>query len=160
MIEAFIGIGSNLDHPADQVRKAVSALDQPPALRCTECSSLYETDPVGYLDQPRFINAVARVRTSLSAPELLERLREIETRQGRQRGIPNGPRTLDLDLLLFGGQMIEESGLTVPHPRMTERAFVLLPLVELAPEVNIPGAGPARDWLSRISHRGVVRLSA
>jgi 2-amino-4-hydroxy-6-hydroxymethyldihydropteridine diphosphokinase len=158
MIEAFIGVGSNLDHPADQVRKAVAALEQPPQLHCLGCSSLYETDPVGYLDQPRFINAVAQVQTTLTAHQLLDRLRAIEAHQGRQRSIPNGPRTVDLDLLLFGDQIIRDHQLTVPHPRMAERAFVLLPLAELAPKANIPGVGEARQLLAAISAQGVVRL--
>lgn len=158
MIEAFIGIGSNLGEPAAQVRKAVQALDQPPALRCTGCSLLYETDPVGYLDQPRFINAVARVQTTLSPLELLERLRAIEAAQGRQRSIPSGPRTVDLDLLLYGDQVVNQASLVVPHPRMQDRAFVLLPLLELAPAIRIPGIGPAADCLTAISTQGVIRL--
>lgn len=158
MIEAFIGIGSNLGEPAVQVRRAVQALDQPPSLRCAACSSLYETDPVGYLDQPRFINAVARVHTTLDPLALLERLRIIEAAQGRQRSIPNGPRTVDLDLLLYGDQPVNQEGLVVPHPRMQDRAFVLLPLLELAPSIRIPGIGPAADRLATISAQGVVRL--
>lgn len=159
MIEAFIGIGSNLEHPMDQVRRALSALHQPPDLACVARSSLYETDPVGYLDQPKFINAVARVMTTLSAHELLDRLRGIEARHGRQRDIPDGPRTLDLDLLTFGDQVIRDPRLQVPHPRLHQRAFVLLPLLEIAPGLVIPGAGYAKDCLAAISPQGVVRLS-
>lgn len=156
---AYIGLGSNLDNPRTQIRRALAALHQPPEIRCLRHSSLYETAPMGFADQPVFINAVAELSTTLTAGELMLRLRAIESAQGRVRsGNRNGPRTLDLDVLLFADARIAEPDLEVPHPRMMERAFVLLPLLEIAPEVQIPGVGAAGALLSRVSGQDVKRL--
>src|SRR5262245_45087351 len=119
---AYVGLGSNLDDPIGHVRTALAELDRLPGTRVIACSSLYRTAPVGRLDQPDFINAVARLQTRLQPRELLARLLGIEARHARMRSTPNAPRTLDLDLLLFADAVIHEADLEVPHPRMHERA--------------------------------------
>jgi 2-amino-4-hydroxy-6-hydroxymethyldihydropteridine diphosphokinase len=140
---AWVGLGSNLATPRDQLESALAALAALPDTRVLRVSSFYRTAPVGYAGQPDFINAVAAIETGLAPRALLEALLDIERRHGRVRTIPNGPRTLDLDLLLHGDQRIDEPGLTLPHPRMHERAFVMVPLAEIAPELVIPGRGTA-----------------
>ena len=139
---AYIGVGSNLDSPRDQVRRALDAIAALDGCRVVRSSSLYRSAPVGPQDQPDFVNAVVAVLTTRDARELLADLQSIERSQGRVRGGERwGPRTLDLDLLVFGSARIDEPGLTVPHPRIAERNFVLLPLEELAPDLMIPGLG-------------------
>jgi 2-amino-4-hydroxy-6-hydroxymethyldihydropteridine diphosphokinase len=132
---AYVGIGSNLKDPRAQVLQAFEELDGLPHTRVVKKSSLYRTAPMGHAAQPDFINAVAQLETGLPAERLLAELQEIETRHGRQRSFANAPRTLDLDVLLFGDAEIRSRALTVPHPRMHERAFVLKPLLELAPHL-------------------------
>ena len=136
MTIAYVGIGSNLDDPRAHVLSAFSDLDRLPHTRVVRRSSLYRTAPVGHADQPDFINAVAQLETGLPAERLLAELQEVEQRHGRKRSFPNAPRTLDLDILLFGEMQLQSSQLTVPHPRMHERAFVLKPLLEIAPELS------------------------
>lgn len=143
---ATIGLGANLNDPAAQVEYALAELDRLPGTRLIARSSLYASAPVGYVDQPDFINAVAQVETALAPRALLDALLDIEHRHGRERSFRNAPRTLDLDLLLYGQAHFHEDALTLPHPRMTERAFVLLPLLEIAPDTLIPGQGLAADW--------------
>ncbi len=155
---AFIGIGSNLDNPAFQVLTAFPELDELPETALVKISSLYETVPVGITDQPMFVNAVAQVETLSSPHDLLAQLREIELRHGRERRETNGPRTLDLDILIFNEWRIEEDGLTTPHPRMHERAFVLVPLLEIAPDIYIPGKGYGRELLPALDVSGVRKL--
>jgi 2-amino-4-hydroxy-6-hydroxymethyldihydropteridine diphosphokinase len=133
---AYVGIGSNLDDPRTQVLNAFSELDRLPHTRLVGKSSLYRTAPMGHVDQPDFINAVAQLETGLPAERLLAELQEVEQRHGRKRSFPNAPRTLDLDVLLYGNARIDSPALTVPHPRMHERAFVLKPLLELSPELH------------------------
>jgi 2-amino-4-hydroxy-6-hydroxymethyldihydropteridine diphosphokinase len=147
-VTATIGLGANLNDPAAQVEYALAELDRLPATRLIARSSLYASAPVGYVDQPDFINAVAQVETSLAPRALLAALLDIEHRHGRERSFRNAPRTLDLDLLLYGDAHFHEEGLTLPHPRMHERAFVLVPLLEIAPDTVIPGRGRADDWLT------------
>jgi 2-amino-4-hydroxy-6-hydroxymethyldihydropteridine diphosphokinase len=130
---AYVGIGSNLEDPRAQVVQAFDELDRLPHTRVVKKSSLYRTTPVGHAEQPDFINAVAQLETGLPADRLLAELQEVEQRHGRRRSFPNAPRTLDLDLLLFGNSEISTPALTVPHPRMHQRAFVLKPLLEIAP---------------------------
>lgn len=159
MTVAYIGIGSNLDDPVGQVRSAITALGQLPDTTVTAVSSLYRSRPVGPQDQPDFTNAVARLETALSAFTLLRHMQSIEDNHGRRReGRRWGPRTLDLDLLLFGDQRINEPDLRVPHPEMTRRGFVLRPLAEIDPEANIPGAGPVRAALENLDTSDLVRL--
>ena len=136
MTIAYVGIGSNLDDPRAHVLGAFSDLDRLPHTRVARKSSLYRTAPVGHADQPDFINAVAQLETGLPAERLLAELQEVEQRHGRKRSFPNAPRTLDLDILLFGELKLQSRELTVPHPRMHERAFVLMPLLEIAPELS------------------------
>jgi 2-amino-4-hydroxy-6-hydroxymethyldihydropteridine diphosphokinase len=134
---AYVGLGSNLEDPARQVETALQELDRLPHTRLVKRSSLHRTEPVGYADQPDFINAVAQLETGLPAERLLAELQEVEARHGRARSFPNAPRTLDLDLLLYGNARIASPELTVPHPRMHERAFVLKPLLEIAPQLPL-----------------------
>ncbi len=133
MVQAFIGIGANLGDARATVQQAVRDLSSVPLTRVLRVSSLYRSAPVD-AQGPDFINAVAMVDTALSAPELLAQLQVLEQRAGRERPYPNAPRTLDLDLLMFGDARIDSANLTVPHPRWAQRAFVLLPLAELAPD--------------------------
>ncbi len=156
--EAFVALGANLDNPVQQVRQAMSELGAIAQTRLLAVSSLYRTAPVGYADQPDFINAVAKLQTGLSPRELLDALHVIENRHGRQRSVRNAPRTLDLDLLLYGTRVIREEGLTLPHPRMHERAFVLMPLAEIAPHAPVPGYAPASQLLEQVDHAGVEKL--
>jgi len=156
--EAFVGLGANLENPLLQVTQALTELDAIEHTSVLGASSLYRTAPVGYADQPDFINAVARLRTSLSPRELLEALHVIENRHARRRSIRNAPRTLDLDLLVYGTLVVREEGLIVPHPRMHERAFVLLPLAELAPDLCVPGFAPAAQLAAQVDRSGVEKL--
>ncbi len=135
---AYIALGSNLDDPAAQVRAGFAALDRLPQTRLAARSSLYASAPVGFLDQPEFVNAVACIETGLAPRELLDQLIAIERAHGRVRAFPNAPRTLDLDIVLYGARAVREPGLTIPHPRMLERAFVMVPLAELAPDAMLP----------------------
>jgi 2-amino-4-hydroxy-6-hydroxymethyldihydropteridine diphosphokinase len=133
---AYVGVGSNLDDPRAHVAQAFDDLDRLPHTRVVKKSSLYRSAPVGYADQPDFVNAVAQLETGLPAERLLAELQEVEARHGRQRSFPNAPRTLDLDVLLFGDAQIKTETLCIPHPRMHERAFVLEPLLEIAPHLK------------------------
>ena len=137
-LRCFIGLGSNLDDPVNQVQRALEELGQLPQCRLVRHSSLYRSDPVGPQDQPDFINAVAELHTALEAEALLDRLQAIEQQHRRVRRIHWGPRTLDLDLLLYGDHTIDSERLSVPHPFMGERAFVLWPLAEIAPRLVLP----------------------
>jgi len=157
---AFVGIGANLGDAAAQVSAAIEALAAQPGASLVARSSLYRTAPIGFVAQPDFVNAAAIVATSLEPRALLEALLAIERRFGRVRAFRDAPRTLDLDLLLYDDRVIDEPGLTVPHPRLHERAFALAPLVELDPECIIPGRGLARDWLARATDQRVERLAS
>lgn len=159
MHTAFIALGSNLEDPEKKVRQAIAVLAELPQSRLVSASSLYRTAPVDAADQPDFINAVAQLSTSLAPQALLAALLAIESRFGRERSFRNAPRTLDLDLLLYDAQCIAEPTLVVPHPRMHQRAFVLVPLLELAPACIIPGIGPATDWLARCRDQNVRRVT-
>ena len=155
---AHIGLGANLEDPVRQVRQGFQELGRLPRTCLLVHSSLYRTAPVGKLDQPDFVNAVAVLDTELSPRELLQELLALETRHGRVRSEPNGPRTLDLDLLLLGGRVIREPGLEVPHPRMHQRAFVLLPLAEVSPEAVIPGRGRVAELAVQVADQRVIRI--
>ena len=155
MVTAYIGLGANLDDPAAQVELAMEELARLAESRLTARSSLYASAPVGYAEQPDFINAVAAIETRLSPRALLEALLDIEHTHGRNRTFRNAPRTLDLDLLLYGDAHFHEENLTLPHPRMHERAFVLLPLLEIAPELVIPGHGQANTLVALCGNQPV-----
>lgn len=150
MERAYVALGSNLGDREATIRAALAALDADPGVRVAAVSSLIETDPVGVVDQPRFLNGAAALDTSLEPKALLELLLAVERRFGRDReGVPpQGPRTLDLDLLLYGEARIEEPGLRIPHPRLHERAFVLGPLAELDPSLEVPGKGDIQTLLA------------
>jgi len=158
MHTAFIGVGSNLFEPQEQVMRALQALGSLPQTSLMKVSSLYRSAPVGYLEQPDFINAVAQVATILSPRELLDALLVLEKSFGRTREFINAPRTLDLDILLYDDLRYHEDGLTVPHPRMHRRAFVLQPLVEIAPGCVIPGLGSAGQILQQCTGQRMERL--
>ncbi len=156
---AFIGLGSNLGDPAEQVRAGMAALARLAETRVEGCSSLYRSAPVGRRDQPDFVNAVCRVRTGLAPAALMQQLLGIETAHGRERrGEKGGPRTLDLELLLYGDEAIHGESLTVPHPRLHERAFVLYPLSELEPDLVIPGHGPVRELLAACASQRLQKM--
>ena len=155
---AYVGLGSNLQQPLHQLLKAFDALSTVPRTQMLARSSLYRSAPVGKTDQPDFVNAVAALRTGLAPGELLQALLQLEAQQGRVRSEPNAPRTLDLDLLLFDAQIIHQPGLDVPHPRMHERAFVLMPLAELDPKLIIPGRGAVAELLARVAGQDVIRI--
>jgi 2-amino-4-hydroxy-6-hydroxymethyldihydropteridine diphosphokinase len=157
---AFVALGSNLDDPHEHVLQAVEELKALPGTQVRRCSSLYRTAPVGEPDQPDFINAVVQIETALAPLELLDALLEIERRHGRVRSRRNAPRTLDLDLLLYDDQLLDLHGLQLPHPRMHERAFVLLPLAEIAPDASIPGRGPVAALLPGVADQKVERVDA
>ena len=156
---AYVALGANLGDPLATLQAALAALSDIPATTLGPTSSLYRTAPVGLRNQPDFINAVAQLRTTLSPRQMLEALFDIEALFGRSRSIPNAPRTLDLDLLLHGETTLGEEYLTLPHPRMHLRAFVLVPLLEIAPACSIPGLGPAQRFLGGCSDQAIVRLS-
>jgi 2-amino-4-hydroxy-6-hydroxymethyldihydropteridine diphosphokinase len=147
---AFIALGSNLGDREGTIRAALAELDEADGVEVLAVSSLEETEPVGYRDQPRFLNGAAELRTERSPRELLELLLALEARFGRDRSAapPQGPRTLDLDLLLYDSERLDEPGLELPHPRLHERPFVLRPLAELDPSLEIPGKGPIQGLLA------------
>jgi 2-amino-4-hydroxy-6-hydroxymethyldihydropteridine diphosphokinase len=150
-MRAFVGLGSNLGDRESYLRRAIELLREEPGIDVVAVSTVRETEPVDYLDQPRFLNAAALVETALAPRALLGRLLAVELALGRRReGVRFGPRTIDLDLLLYGDESVEESGLVVPHPRLTERRFVLEPLYELDPDLVVPGRGRVSDLLSAL----------
>lgn len=156
---AFIGLGSNLDEPCAQLQRAFIELDKLPNTRLLKHSSLYQSAPIGYLDQPNFVNAVAQIATTLTPQALLQGLLQIEHSHGRERTFRNAPRTLDLDLLLYDDVKLHEHGLTIPHPQMHLRAFVLQPLLEIAPGCDIPAIGSAEHALLVCQHQELDRLA-
>ena len=151
MSRAYVGLGANLGDRAATLARALELLADEPQIEVVAVSSFTETDPVGYLDQPRFLNAAAAIQTSLGPHELLGRAARRRARLGRTREGPRyGPRTVDLDLLLIEGVTLDEPGLTLPHPRLHERAFALEPLVELDPSIVVPGRGTVEQLLSAL----------
>ena len=156
---AFVALGANLADPVAQVRAALEALTRLPDSRLLRASSLYRTAPVGIHGQPDFINAVAALETSLAPQALLAALFSIEAQFGRRRDYRHAPRTLDLDLLLYEGETLDTPDLQLPHPRMHLRAFVLAPLLEIAPDCAIPGRGSAAAWLPAVSMQPIEKLA-
>jgi 2-amino-4-hydroxy-6-hydroxymethyldihydropteridine diphosphokinase len=151
MPRAYVGLGANLGEREGALRAALAALDATDGIQVVAVSTFRETDPVDYLDQPRFLNAAAALDTTLAPRELLDALLEVERSLGRTRERPRfGPRTIDLDLLLYGGESFDEPGLTVPHPRLHVRAFALEPLAELDPGLVVPGHGPLETLLAKL----------
>jgi len=155
----YIALGSNLGDRAENLRQARERLERSD-LRVTRTSSLYETEPRDFTDQPWFFNQVVEAETTLMPRQLLSRLLKIERAMGRKRTMPNGPRLIDLDILLYGGTIIDTGGLQVPHPRMTERRFVLEPLAELAADLRLPGsARTVREMLGEVANQTVRRVT-
>jgi 2-amino-4-hydroxy-6-hydroxymethyldihydropteridine diphosphokinase len=155
-VQAAIGLGGNLGDAAATLREALQALDELPGTRLLRASPLYRTPAWGKTDQPDFVNAAALVETTLGPRALLDALLEVERRFGRRReaGPQWGPRLIDLDLLLYGDRAIDEPGLRVPHPHLHERAFALLPLADIAPDMPVPERGPVRALLSLLDASG------
>jgi 2-amino-4-hydroxy-6-hydroxymethyldihydropteridine diphosphokinase len=147
---AFVGIGSNLGDREGNLRQAVELLSAEDGIGVVAVSEIRETDPVGPVEQGPFLNGAVRIETDLAPRELLERLLAVEERLGRVRRERWGPRTIDLDLLLYGDDVVDEPGLTVPHPRLHERRFALEPLSDLAPSLEIPGKGPISALLAEL----------
>lgn len=160
MRRVYIGLGSNLAEPVQQLGAALAALDRLPDCRLAAVSSLYASDPLGPADQPRYVNAVAALDCGLAPLELLDALQAIEREQGRERKAERwGPRTLDLDILLFGNRLLSEERLTVPHYHMHARAFVLYPLAEIAPpDLQLPDGRSLEQLLAACPYEGLERL--
>lgn len=159
-VRCFIALGANLGDPVAAVVAAIAALRELPQTKFVVASSLYRTAPVGLLHQPDYINAVVEVFTVLPAPTFLDQLFAIEARFGRLRSVKNAPRTLDLDLLLYGDVQCDDARLTLPHPRLHQRAFVLAPLAEIAPGLAIPGRGGVIELLAGCAGQPIQRLAS
>lgn len=153
-VTAYLGLGANLGDRAEAIAAALRGLHQPPALEVTRRSSLYETAPVGVTDQPDFLNAVAEVRTTLTPQELLTRVLQLEQQMGRARTQRWGPRVIDIDILLYGDCILAGPELTLPHPRMMGRAFVLRPLAEIAPDALFADGETAQKKLQSLTESG------
>jgi len=158
MSKIYIALGSNLDEPNEQIYKAINSVDAVDDLSVTHISSLYKTKPIGKIDQPDFINAVIEVEGDISPENLHAALQAIETQAGRIRIKLNEPRTLDLDILLIDDLIIKTKKLTVPHPRMHQRQFVIVPLFEINQKLNIPGIGSINKILKSLPDQGVVKI--
>lgn len=160
-VTAYIGLGSNLGNRQEYLKAAREKMGALPGVRLGAMSSIYETEPVGYQPQGKFLNGVLEIHTYLSPAELLKGLQEIEASLHRERLVPFGPRTMDLDILFFGEEIIREEDLTVPHPRLLERAFVLVPLAEIAPRFKHPQTGrTAAEHLKELGEiQGVSKFS-
>jgi len=159
MTVVYIGLGSNIDNPTAHISTAFIEIGQIPNSKLKRQSSLYRSSPMGNIDQPEFINAVVELDTELSAITLLGHMHTIEEKHGRVRTQHWGPRSLDLDLLLYGDHHIENRKLTVPHPGINDRNFVLCPLLEIVPEIVIPGSGSAKKILENIGINGLEKLN-
>ncbi len=156
----YLALGSNLEQPIEQIRQAVNHIAELPGITITGRSSLYRSQPVGFDAQPDFINAVVCVSTPIPPEDLLYSLLSIEQQLGRTRQFRNAPRTIDIDILLYNQIMHNSPQLILPHPRMHERAFVLRPLLEIAPDIHIPGHGAASALLTAVRKQRIERLSA
>jgi 2-amino-4-hydroxy-6-hydroxymethyldihydropteridine diphosphokinase len=155
---AYIALGSNLGDPRQQLLDAMASLANLPGTQLVRRSALYRTPPWGVLEQPPFVNAAVQLDTTMAPHRLLDALLEIERKAGRIRAERNGPRTLDLDLLHVDGEQIEDDRLSLPHPRIAERVFVLLPLNDIAPGLELPGHGTVAQLLARVDATGCERL--
>ena len=160
MTVVYVGMGANAGEPRAQLLAAWEALSRLPQTRAIARSSLYRSAPIGYEEQPDFVNCVAKLDTDLEPHALLSHLQGIERDLGRARSFKNAPRTIDLDLLLYGSAAIDAPGLVVPHPRMHERAFVLEPLTELDPGATIPGKGSAAEFLGACAGQRIERVAS
>ncbi|HET7657945.1 MAG TPA: 2-amino-4-hydroxy-6-hydroxymethyldihydropteridine diphosphokinase [Bacillales bacterium] len=157
--KTYIALGANVGDRLDSLHQALLMLDENPEIHVNRLSSIYETDPVGYTDQPNFLNMVAEVSTTLSPLDFFHITSTVETQLGRERTVRWGPRVIDLDILLYDNLRMETDLLQIPHPRMVERAFVLIPLAEINPELRIPDQqSTIADYISQISDKEGVRL--
>lgn len=157
-VNLYFSLGTNLGDRLENLRRAIELIHREPGFQVTALSSIYQTEPVGYLEQPDFLNMVVAAQTRLSPVDCYKLIQKIESNLQRKREIRFGPRTMDIDLLLYGDAIIEEERLQVPHPRMTERAFVLIPLAEVAGDIDVPGYGDIRYLVQGISGKEGVRL--
>tara|TARA_B100000795_G_scaffold193437_1_gene147747 strand:+ start:1196 stop:1675 length:480 start_codon:yes stop_codon:yes gene_type:complete len=158
MNNIFIALGSNLENPKEQVKKGILSIKKIEGVRLLNESNLYETPPVGILDQPNFVNAVIKIDSNLGPYEILNELLKIENIAGRVRNDKNGPRTLDLDILLFNNLILNEKKLTIPHPRMHERLFVLMPLKDIDEAIVIPNHGAIIDIINKLTPENIIRI--
>jgi len=159
MTLAYVGLGANIGEPRRQIETAIEEIRKLPDTQLNLASSFYRSAPLGYANQPDFLNAAVQLETTLPPDALLGHLQAIEKRHGRERPFPGAPRTLDLDLLLYGEQVIAAPGLILPHPRMHERAFVLQPLLELDPAISVPGRGSAKVLLLACGTQGIEKIA-
>ena len=158
MSKIYIALGSNLEEPSQQIYKAINLINSIDELSVTHTSSLYKTKPIGKVDQPDFINAAIKLEGDISPENLHTALQDIETQAGRIRMELNEPRTLDLDILLIDDLIMKTKKLTVPHPRMHQRQFVIVPLYEINQKLNIPGIGPINKIIKSLPDQGVVKI--
>jgi len=158
MNNIFIALGSNLKNPIKQINNGILSIGKINGIKILKKSNLYETAPVGFLDQPKFVNAVIKISSNLKAHELLDKLLIIENIAGRVRDKKNGPRTLDLDILLFNDFILTEQNLTIPHPRMHERLFVLMPLKDIDENIVIPKYGAIKDIIKKLPPADINRI--
>jgi 2-amino-4-hydroxy-6-hydroxymethyldihydropteridine diphosphokinase len=155
---AVLGLGGNIGDPRRRIAAAIDLLAAQPGVSVEAVSALYETAPWGKTDQPDFLNAAVRIDTTLSPRELLRSILAVERRLGRERTERWGPRTIDIDILLFGARQVAEPGLDIPHPRLRERAFALIPLIDVMPEAELFGR-PAAEWVERLDSGGVSKIA-
>ena len=158
MHTVYLGLGSNQSDPINQIKNATDLIEKIETSKIIKKSSLYESLPVGYLDQPNFINQVISLQTSLSAAELFERFQQIEFQLKRVKKIVNGPRTIDIDILLFNQEIILTKDLTIPHPRMLDRAFVMIPLLEIEPNILVPKISNLKEILGKLDKKTLTKI--
>ena len=159
MHTVYLGLGSNQSDPISQIKNATDLIEKIETSKIIKKSSLYESLPVGYLDQPNFINQVISLQTSLSAAELFERFQQIEFQLKRVKKIVNGPRTIDIDILLFNQEIILTNDLTIPHPRMLDRAFVMIPLLEIEPNILVPKISNLKEILGKLDKKTLMKIN-
>ena len=158
MHTVYLGLGSNQSDPINQIKNATKLIEKIETSKIIKKSSLYESLPVGYLDQPNFINQVISLQTSLSPAELFERFQQIEFQLKRVKKIVNGPRTIDIDILLFNQEIILTKDLTIPHPRMLDRAFVMIPLLEIEPNILVPKISNLKEILGKLDKKTLTKI--
>ena len=158
MHTVYLGLGSNQSDPINQIKNATKLIEKIETSKIIKKSSLYESLPVGYLDQPNFINQVISLQTSLSPAELFERFQQIEFQLKRVKKIVNGPRTIDIDILLFNQEIILTNDLTIPHPRMFDRAFVMIPLLEIEPNILVPKISNLKEILGKLDKKTLTKI--
>ncbi|MGA1000953.1 MAG: 2-amino-4-hydroxy-6-hydroxymethyldihydropteridine diphosphokinase [Methylophilaceae bacterium] len=158
MHTVYLGLGSNQSDPISQIKNATDLIEKIETSKIIKKSSLYESLPVGYLDQPNFINQVISLQTSLSPAELFERFQQIEFQLKRVKKIVNGPRTIDIDILLFNQEIILTNDLTIPHPRMLDRAFVMIPLLEIEPNILVPKISNLKEILGKLDKKTLTKI--